>query len=227
MPYAKPPGQAAASDASSPDDTAVLVFAKAPVPGRCKTRLARSVGTVRAARIYRRLLEHAVALACASGVGPVTLVCAPTTRSAYFQMLARRYDISLARQTAGDLGSRMHSATRHALPGHRGVLLMGADQPCIDVAMLARASVWLQAPGRAWLGSTRDGGYWLIGLSRSEARVFQGMRWSTDRVAAQTRRRLRRARLTQRTAAPRRDIDTYRDLRRLPPDLMHWALRAT
>ena len=53
--------------------TRLLVFAKAPVPGRVKTRLAGVLGTRGAARLYRVLLLRTLAMATATALGPVRL----------------------------------------------------------------------------------------------------------------------------------------------------------
>lgn len=199
------------SSSTGARDTALLIFAKAPVPGRCKTRLARRYGAYRACTIYRSLLTHAVCAARQQFDGPITLVCAPDTRHAFFHHLSRRYRLRLARQARGDLGQRMHHAIRQGLQHHSRVVLMGSDQPVLDHAWLSEARKVLAVPNNAWLAPTLDGGYWAIGLRTAQARLFRGPRWSTSRVAGVTLNRMHELGLHARTHTPLRDIDDARD----------------
>ena len=207
---------------SREDDLTIVIFAKAPIPGHCKTRLARGVGNTRAARIYRAMLEHAVAAITADAPGRVILACAPDTRHPLFRGLARRYGVARYRQARGDLGTRMADGIRHALGPNRSgsVLVVGSDQPELDGPWLANARRALADTGRAaWLAPTEDGGYWAIGLNRNIPRVFRGPRWSTPRVSTATRSGMTRLGLDYAELAPRNDIDEVRDWRRLAPDL--------
>ena len=194
-------------------------MAKAPIPGRCKTRLTTGCTAARAARIHFALLERAVAAACAQSTDAVTLVCAPSIRHPAFRRLARAYPLRLMRQARGPLGQRMHAALRSELRRHRGVVLMGSDQPALADAWFDSARRALYRRGAAWLGPAGDGGYWAIGLSRAEARVFHGPRWSTPRVTRQTRRALARVTVEHHEWPRRPDIDTWRDWMTLNPGL--------
>jgi len=53
--------------------TSVIVFAKAPVAGMAKTRLAPALGLARAAALAERMLRHTLTQAAAADVGPVEL----------------------------------------------------------------------------------------------------------------------------------------------------------
>jgi len=195
----------------TPNDIGVFIFAKAPVPGYCKTRLARGCNAVRAARLYRAMLERTVAAACRQQPGTVTLVCAPDTRHPLFARLARRYSLARRRQARGDLGERMHAALSAGLRRHRMVVLMGSDQPALSDNWLAHAARSLDTHPSAWVAPTFDGGYWAIGMTRAEARVFRGPAWSSCRVARQTRQRIQRCGLSDATFPERADVDTWRD----------------
>ena len=61
------------------------------------------------------------------------------------------------------------------------------------------------------LGSTRDGGYGLIGMQRQHAALFRDMPWGTDRVLHLTLSRARRLGLQTVVVGGLRDIDTYQD----------------
>ncbi|HEY9360355.1 MAG TPA: hypothetical protein VIQ50_07980, partial [Xanthobacteraceae bacterium] len=89
---------------------AIAVLAKAPLPGFAKTRLIPALGTEGAARLQARLVEHAVATACAARIGPVTLWGAPDESHPLFQAIGARLGVALARQDGGDLGERMLAA---------------------------------------------------------------------------------------------------------------------
>ncbi|MES1930616.1 hypothetical protein SADO_15239 [Salinisphaera dokdonensis CL-ES53] len=207
---------------SRDDDLTIVIFAKAPIPGRCKTRLARGVGNTRAARIYRAMLEHAVASITGAAPGRAILSCAPNTRHPFFKHLARRYGVTRYRQAQGDLGTRMADGIRRGLgPNPRGpVLVVGSDQPELGGSWLEHARNALAREGKtAWMAPTEDGGYWAIGLDGDTPRVFRGPRWSTPRVSTATRTGMMRLGFDHAEITPRNDIDELRDWQRLTPRL--------
>lgn len=193
----------------------LMIFAKAPVPGRVKTRLAGHFGSRGAARLYRRMLSQTLQQAVAAQLCPVQLWCAPDCQQGFFHQARQRWGVSLHRQPPGDLGAKMHGAFRHSLREARGVVVIGGDCASIGVAELRQALRWLHAGTPAVLGPAADGGYVLLGLSQPLAGLFQRMPWSTDRVLDLSRGRLHRAGLAWRELPLGFDVDKPGDVRRL------------
>ena len=196
-------------------DARLLIFAKAPVPGRVKTRLAGQLGTRGAAALYQKLLRRTLRLAHAARLCPIELWCAPDARHGFFIACRREYGVRLCRQCAGDLGRRMNHALNRTLADGHPVVLIGGDCASLEEAELRTAFGLLAAGHRAVLGPAVDGGYVLIGLSRPCPTLFQGIAWSTPTVLAATRRRLQRAGMNWAELPPGWDVDTPADLRRL------------
>jgi rSAM/selenodomain-associated transferase 2/rSAM/selenodomain-associated transferase 1 len=191
------------------------VFAKAPVPGRVKTRLAAAIGDAAAAEVYRRLVERTLGVALAARragvVGDAELwVQSIEDRDAYAAW-CRDHGVALRIQQGRDLGERMHTALRSAL-GLSPALLIGTDVPGYDVRYLAAAAAALQSQD-AVLGPAMDGGYVLIGLSR-DVDAFSGIAWSTPDVMAASRTKLADAHATWQELPALTDIDTLDDLLR-------------
>jgi rSAM/selenodomain-associated transferase 1 len=167
----------------------LLVFAKEPVPGQVKTRLAAAYGAERAAAIYRKLtavtLEHARA-ACAAGyVRAIELWCAPSPASAWFAARARDADATLHAQAGdADLGGRMTLAIADALGRSSRVLLVGTDCPWMDAEALRQAATMLDTHD-AVLGPAEDGGFVLVGARRPVE--FGAARWSTPHACSDAR----------------------------------------
>ncbi|MDT7838677.1 TIGR04282 family arsenosugar biosynthesis glycosyltransferase [Aquabacterium sp. OR-4] len=196
--------------------TTVIVFAKAPVPGLAKTRLAPALGLDGAAALAERMLRHALAQAGAAALGPVELCAAPDASHAALRQAAAACGASLAEQGPGDLGQRMHRAFARHLPQAGRVLLIGTDAPALDAAMLRQAAAALHSQALVFVPAL-DGGYALVGQREADARWFDGMRWSHDQVMAHTRARLRAAGVAWAELAPVADIDAPADLAHLPP----------
>jgi hypothetical protein len=191
----------------------VLVFARAPVPGRCKTRLIPALGAAGAARLHRRLIARTLAVAQAAGFA-AELWCAPGTASGFFAACRRDFGVRLRRQPAGDLGRRMALALARSLRnGTAAAVLVGTDCPALSAADLRRALAALVAHDCVLQPST-DGGYVLIGARRFERRALAGVTWSSGRELAQTRRRMARLGLRWAEHAARADVDTPADYRK-------------
>jgi len=198
------------------DPVAIAVLAKAPVPGLAKTRLAPALGDDGAAALQERLTARAVATACAAETGPVTLWATPDPSHASFRALAERYPIALATQPDGDLGARMLTAIRAA---NGPTLVIGTDCPALAPDHLLAAATHLRNGIDAVLIPADDGGYVLIGMRKPQPAPFADMTWSTDTVAAETRRRMARLNLSWREPARLWDVDRPEDLARLDPSL--------
>ena len=190
----------------------ILVFARAPTPGRCKTRLIPALGARGAAALHRRLVRRTLATARASG-NAVELWCAPDTRHGFFAACRRDYGVRLRRQPAGDLGRRMALALARALrEGAHAAVLVGSDCPGFTPRDFAAALGALGTRACVLQPST-DGGYVLIGVRRLERRALVGITWSSRRELAQTRRRFARLGLDWKDLAARADLDTPADYR--------------
>ncbi len=173
---------------------ALLVFAREPIAGQVKTRLAAALGNEAAATVYRELIDATFAYAVAARtqriVGAIELWCTPDPGSPFFVELASRFGASRHAQDEGNLGDRMSAALVDAFARARAALLIGTDCPTLGVAGLAGAAAAL---GRAdvVLGPAEDGGFVLVG-ARAPIR-FDGVRWSTGYTLTDTRDSLRRA----------------------------------
>lgn len=186
----------------------IVVFARAPVPGHAKTRLIPRLGGWRAARLQARLLRHALAVAAASGCGPVELH--GTTRHSTFR---RKKGFTL--QRGKDLGERMHHAMGRSLKKARRVILIGTDCPSLTPRDLRRAERLLQGGCHAVIAPAEDGGYGLIALRRSSPRLFEGIVWGGPDVYRETLRRVERLGWRWRALRTVWDVDRPADLERL------------
>ncbi len=208
------------------------VFARAPVPGQCKTRLVPAVGTATAAaELHQRLVRHCLRAADAwqraTPHARVELWCAPDIDHPFFAACARDFNIALKPQTGTDLGARMWLALCGALVRGERPVLIGTDCPWITGDSISAAFAALDGAD-AVFAPAHDGGYVLTGLARAVPELFAGMPWSTSNVMAATRRAAsdrshagRPVRLAE--LAPLHDIDTPADLARLQrdPQLAH------
>lgn len=205
--------------------TLVLEFAKRPVPGRVKTRLARTEGPREAARIYRLLAEavHAVLRAAQARGEADVVVCLPPedlAQDAGDWLPGARHRWS---QGAGDLGQRLARGFEMGMAAYDHVFAVGTDVVGLDAHVLSRARAAL-TEADVVLAPTPDGGYGLIGLRRESARahlgaLFGDMPWSTARVTAITRGRARAVGLTVHEIEGLRDVDVAADLAGVLPTL--------
>ncbi|MCR6496521.1 TIGR04282 family arsenosugar biosynthesis glycosyltransferase [Thermomonas sp. S9] len=195
-----------------------VIFAKAPQPGRVKTRLIPALGAQGAALLAQRMLRYTVQQALAAALGPVELCVTPHPRTPVwrpFRDLA--WPLGWQGQGDGDLGDRLALAAARTLAHGASVLLIGTDCPGLTAARLRDAAAQLAAHDAVMVPS-HDGGYVLLGLRRFSPQLFQGIAWSTPQVAAQTQERLCQLGWTLARRPPLHDIDEPADLAALPPD---------
>lgn len=191
------------------------MFARAPDPGACKTRLIPGYGRIGAARIYRQLVLRTVRMALAAGCGPVEVWAAPSPAHRFFAGLRERYPLTLRRQPQGDLGRRMCAALNATLrAGNAAAILVGTDAANLEAQDLRDAARRLTSDCDAAIQPAEDGGYVLIGLSGSRTLALPGIAWSTGREYAQTRARMRSSRLRVAALRVRADVDHPVDVRR-------------
>lgn len=196
-------------------ETAICVFARAPVAGAAKTRLIPLLGAAGAAALQGRLIAQALATACAAAPQQLELWCAPDAGHPLLQSLARQFDAQLQVQQGADLGERMAFAVDAALRRATQVLLIGSDCPALTAGHLQQAAAALRAGSDAVLVPAEDGGYALIGLSRNAPELFADITWGGPEVLAQTRARLRECGLRGHELETLWDVDRPEDFLRL------------
>lgn len=193
-----------------------MIFAKAPVPGRVKTRLIPELGASGAADLQRQLITRTLRTVAAAGLGTPELWCAPGPDDPFFADCAERHGVSLRSQAEGDLGTRMARSLESALAARTPGLLIGCDCPALSAPYLREAADALADGNDAVLGPAEDGGYVLIGLARGPAApLFADIAWGTATVLQETRARLAAGDWRWRELPPLWDLDRPEDLARL------------
>ncbi|MEM9256210.1 MAG: TIGR04282 family arsenosugar biosynthesis glycosyltransferase [Pseudomonadota bacterium] len=200
--------------------TLLVQFAKSPLHGAVKTRMQPTLSPAESLTLHCELMVWTTRRLLDAGLGDVQLhVAGALDHPLLSQLLSLGLDCVLP-QRGVDLGERMCAALITGLESFDRVVLIGSDCPAIDRAYLHAAVHALQSTDVV-IGPAMDGGYVLVGARRIESAIFTDIDWGSERVLAQTARRLDASSLTWQRLAPLCDIDR-------PRDLPHWqALRAS
>jgi rSAM/selenodomain-associated transferase 1 len=181
----------------------IVVFARAPVPGRVKTRL--QLDPAAACRLHESMTR--AVLATASLWGEVELSTDGVTGAWPDHNGPRSV------QCAGDLGARMLDAFRRTLEaGFTCALVLGSDAPTLPAAHIGAL---LASDSDVTLGPTEDGGYWGIACRKIAAAMFDGVEWSSSRTLETTVAAVKCAGLTVALGPEWWDVDGPADLARL------------
>lgn len=183
----------------------LVIFVKAPKMGRVKTRLAKDIGKFKAWRFYRRTVTELMKRV-GKGNWKTTICVAPDDYNGHF--FGNDHDI--IPQGGGDLGQRMQRVF-DTMPRGR-VVLIGGDIPAIKKYHINNAFNALKNSD-ATFGPATDGGYWLVGMRRTRARIapFENVRWSSEHALNDTVQNIDpRAQVTFTDRLS--DVDTVKDL---------------
>lgn len=197
----------------------IVLIAKAPLAGYCKTRLIPALGPDGAAALAAQMLRHVAQTAVDAQVGPVEICAAPTAIHPLWHTLRLPAQLAWTEQGEGDLGQRMARAAGRTLARGETVLLIGSDCPALTVSHLRNAAQATQR-GAAALIPACDGGYVLLGLPHMLPALFADMPWSTPDVARITLERMAAARMPVQVGDALHDVDEPSDLAFLPPGFL-------
>ena len=180
------------------------------MPGQVKTRLIPAIGAEAAAILAARMLQRTALAALDSEVGTVELCMDPPSGHPHW-LGQVPLDVIPSAQGEGDLGERLARAARRVLEAGERVILIGTACPDLARDRLTAAAVALERHD-AVIHPTRDGGYALLGLSRFDRSLFEGIAWSTSTVASDTMARIEDLGWSIHVAETLRDIDVPADL---------------
>lgn len=189
----------------------LIIFAREPLPGQVKTRLAATIGDAAAADAYAAMLDEVLA-GCRTLAGIEVFVYWACAKEA-LPLLAERYSCRSRTQAAGDLGQRMQAAFAEMFEsGFDYCCIIGSDAPDLPVSYIQEAFSLLAAQqADAIFGPSRDGGYYLLGLAHLCPQLFNNIDWSTPLVLRQSLAAATRAGIRAALLPEWYDIDTQDD----------------
>lgn len=200
--------------------TALVIFAKAPIPGEVKTRLCPPLTPDEAATLHGSfvldMLERSQTAVVKSKM-PLDryLACTPSSTLVFFKIMEERQGVKLIDQVGDDLGARMQHAFETMFgKGYQRVFIVGTDVPSLPLDHYTQALALLETNDLV-LGPALDGGYYLIGLKRMVPGLFVGIPWSTEQVLGMTQEKATTLGLKTALVPPWRDVDTIEDLHAL------------
>lgn len=193
-------------------DSAILVFLKAPIAGKVKTRLAADIGDKNAVAVYKALLKHTVQL----------VESYPADAIGFHENFPQPKDSFLhsfmdwREQDGKDLGERMQKAIQWSFEnGYKKVVLIGTDCPELGKSNLDAAFNSLDT-NPVCFGPAKDGGYYLVGMSKFSPEIFADITWSTETVLEESLKRLKKVGKSFALIDELTDIDHLSDLRQFP-----------
>jgi rSAM/selenodomain-associated transferase 1 len=174
---------------------ALAVMAKAPRPGRVKTRLCPPLTLEQSAALnicFLRDTARNIFEVSAAGGADGLISYTPVGEESCFDGLLP-VGFSLIAQRGDGFGERLLYAAEDILAcGYGAVCLIDSDSPTLPAGALRQAIKALSEPGdRIVLGGSEDGGYYLIGMKTAHAAPFERIGWSTGSVYAETVERVR------------------------------------
>lgn len=196
-----------ATDFHYPTSTqALVIFTRNPELGKCKTRLAKTVGDARALRIYKFLLEHTAKITKS----------VKADKFVYYTDSIRENDFwddnsyTKRIQKGETLGDKMHNAFSGLFDsGYTKVMIVGSDLYELTAPDIEAAFRELNDHNYV-IGPAKDGGYYLLGMKKLNDKVFKNKEWSTPSVFEDTLKDLKEESVA--IIEERNDVDYYEDI---------------
>jgi rSAM/selenodomain-associated transferase 1 len=165
-------------------DCALIIFTRNPELGKCKTRLAKSVGDVEALKIYKHLLQHTANVSKK----------VDAERFVFYSENIQQNDIwdnaffNKKLQYGDNLGERMENAFQTLFSeGFKKVIIIGSDLLDLKEEIIQNAYKKLKE-NDAVIGPAEDGGYYLLGMKNLNKNVFKNKKWGTETVLKKTKK---------------------------------------
>jgi uncharacterized protein len=190
---------------------AIIIMAKVPEAGKVKTRLQPFLTPAQSAELADCLLQDTINKA-KSFRNKLIIAYSPPEKSNFFE---RFDDLNLVVQIGENLGERMFNAFDFTFASDLdSVVMIGTDSPTFPPEFIEKAFEYLQQ-NEAVLGATEDGGFYLIGLRKSDKRIFENVEWSSAKTFEQTKNNLLKIGFDLAELPVWYDIDNSADLLRL------------
>jgi len=185
----------------------LLIFTRNPELGKCKTRLAATIGDQAALDIYMILLRHTAEITkdlnCSKEVHYTE---EPSTNDLWDKMTYSKH-----LQKGKDLGERMYNAFKSGFQkGYEKIIIIGSDIYDLNSETIEEAFTEMVNSDYV-IGPAADGGYYLIGMKSLNNEIFLNKTWGTNNVLNETLNNLghKKVKLLQ----IKNDIDVYEDLK--------------
>lgn len=182
----------------------LIVFAKNPIPGKVKTRLAKETGDAMASSIYEKLLQITLE-ACGGANHDLLIYLNEPSNHPIFD------SHQIAFQKGDDLGVKMLNAFQESFElGYEKILLVGSDIPELTGSHIEHGFKLLDKNDFVF-GPSKDGGYYLIGMKEIYEFPFKNKQWSTSSIYDQTKKEILSKSLRIGETEVLSDLDTYKD----------------
>lgn len=168
------------------EKSALIIFQKNAVLGKVKTRLSVDVGDESAMKIYQELVRHTHHVCGSVPVQKFLFLSdfIPDVVSEFGQ------DYNFEIQSGNDLGSRMENAFQRLFSnGYEKIVLLGTDCGELEKGTVFEAFNLLDRH-EVVIGPARDGGYYLLGMTKMIPDLFEEIPWSTEKVLFLTMEKL-------------------------------------
>ncbi len=196
----------------------VAVMAKHPELSQVKTRLAKTLGDLKALEVYKILLDNLCENCLPKQNNQYTLgaFITPTGSINDFQLLYNNFAFYNP-QNGDNLGERMQNALQFIFSDLHAdkAILIGADIPDLDRNIIDCAFDILST-NDVVIGPTDDGGYYLLGIHKVYSEMFQNIRWGTSTVLDQTLKNCKSLSLKTKQLQVLSDLDIQEDLKSFP-----------
>jgi hypothetical protein len=166
-------------------EASIIIFARYPVEGKVKTRLAKTLGNRFAAYLYKRLAKQVIgSIRQVKNIYAYVFYSEKSENRLIKKWLGKKY--FYAHQEGNDLGERMKNAFRKVFShGAEKVIIVGTDIPDISKKIVQAAISGLDETDLV-IGPSDDGGYYLLGMKKYYPGLFENIKYSTHTVFSET-----------------------------------------
>lgn len=186
---------------------ALIIFTRNPELGKCKTRLAATIGEEAALEIYKFLIAHTVRISTEVNADKFVYYSEKHGENDFWndEIFSRKV------QHGDDLGIRMENAFKEIFSlGYERAIIIGSDMYDMTAENIKEAFQNL-ASNNFVLGPAENGGYYLLGMKKIPSKIFRNKMWGTETVLKETLADLKDESVA--LLAEKNDVDYYEDIK--------------